>query len=50
MSIPSTRADVVIRPYGPGQVPALMDVVADIWADGRVVESAQLRYAPSRTG
>lgn len=30
---PSTRADVVVRPYGPGQVPPLLDVIADIWAD-----------------
>ncbi len=29
----STRTDVVIRTYGPGQVPPLLDVVADIWAD-----------------
>ncbi|ULR50390.1 GNAT family N-acetyltransferase [Streptomyces deccanensis] len=33
MTTPSTRADVVIRSYGPGQVPPLVDVVADIWAD-----------------
>ncbi|SEO89471.1 GNAT family N-acetyltransferase [Actinacidiphila rubida] len=33
MSAPSTRADVVIRIYGPGQVPALVDAAADIWAD-----------------
>lgn len=33
MSTPRTRTDVVIRTYGPGQVPPLMDVVADIWAD-----------------
>ncbi|WP_328406379.1 N-acetyltransferase (plasmid) [Streptomyces sp. NBC_00390] len=31
MTIP--RTDVVIRIYGPGQVPPLLDVVADIWAD-----------------
>jgi GNAT superfamily N-acetyltransferase len=30
---PSTRTDVVIRTYGPGQVPPLLDVIADIWAD-----------------
>ncbi|KIF67095.1 GCN5 family acetyltransferase [Streptomyces sp. AcH 505] len=30
---PSTRTDVVIRTYGPGQVPPLLDAVADIWAD-----------------
>ncbi|MFD5898600.1 GNAT family N-acetyltransferase [Streptomyces sp. NPDC060366] len=29
----NTRTDVVIRTYGPGEVPPLMDVVADIWAD-----------------
>ncbi|WEH18270.1 GNAT family N-acetyltransferase [Streptomyces sp. VNUA24] len=33
MTTPSTRADIVIRAYGPGRVPPLMDVVADIWAD-----------------
>ncbi|MDC0773900.1 GNAT family N-acetyltransferase [Streptomyces sp. HD] len=33
MTAPSTRTDVVIRTYGPGQVPPLTDVVADIWAD-----------------
>ncbi|MEW1725153.1 GNAT family N-acetyltransferase [Streptomyces sp. NPDC093109] len=33
MTTPSTRTDVVIRTYGPGQVPPLTDVVADIWAD-----------------
>lgn len=33
MTTPSTRADLVIRVYGPGQVPPLIDVVADIWAD-----------------
>jgi GNAT superfamily N-acetyltransferase len=27
------RTDVVIRTYGPGQVPPLLDLVADIWAD-----------------
>lgn len=30
---PNTRTDVVIRTYGPGQVPPLVDAVADIWAD-----------------
>jgi GNAT superfamily N-acetyltransferase len=30
---PSTRTDVVVRTYGPGQVPPLVDVAADIWAD-----------------
>jgi predicted GNAT superfamily acetyltransferase len=25
--------DVVLRTYGPGQMPPLLDVVADIWAD-----------------
>ncbi|MFI2077530.1 GNAT family N-acetyltransferase [Streptomyces triculaminicus] len=29
----STSTDVVLRTYGPGQVPPLLDVVADIWAD-----------------
>lgn len=33
MTTPSTRTDVVIRTYGPGQVPPLLDVLADIWAD-----------------
>ena len=33
MTSPSTRTDVVIRTYGPGQVPPLLDVAADIWAD-----------------
>jgi GNAT superfamily N-acetyltransferase len=33
VTTPSTGTDVVIRTYGPGQVPPLMDVVADIWAD-----------------
>ena len=33
MTSPSTHADVVIRTYGPGPVPPLLDVVADIWAD-----------------
>ncbi len=33
MSAPSTRTDVVIRTYGPGQVPPLVDTVADLWAD-----------------
>ncbi|MBT2511331.1 GNAT family N-acetyltransferase [Streptomyces sp. ISL-98] len=30
---PSTRTDVVIRTYGPGQVPPLLDTIADVWAD-----------------
>ncbi|MEU6655970.1 GNAT family N-acetyltransferase [Streptomyces sp. NPDC046900] len=30
---PSTHTDVMIRTYGPGQVPPLVDVAADIWAD-----------------
>ncbi|MFF0747420.1 GNAT family N-acetyltransferase [Streptomyces sp. NPDC004111] len=30
---PSTRTDVVYRTYGPGQVPALLDAIADLWAD-----------------
>ncbi|MFI1254124.1 GNAT family N-acetyltransferase [Streptomyces netropsis] len=29
----STRTDVMIRTYGPGQVPPLLDLIADIWAD-----------------
>ncbi|MEV6734536.1 MULTISPECIES: GNAT family N-acetyltransferase [unclassified Streptomyces] len=33
MTTPSTSTDTVIRTYGPGQVPALLDVAADIWAD-----------------
>ncbi|WP_338684004.1 GNAT family N-acetyltransferase [Streptomyces acidiscabies] len=33
MTTPRTRTTVVIRTYGPGQVPPLMDAVADIWAD-----------------
>ncbi|MGW7002624.1 N-acetyltransferase family protein [Streptomyces sp. NPDC054933] len=33
MTTPSTRTDVVIRTYGPGQVLPLMDALADIWAD-----------------
>ncbi|MEU1628738.1 hypothetical protein ABZ746_26200 [Streptomyces sp. NPDC020096] len=33
MTTPSTRTDVVIRTYGPGLVPPLMDALADIWAD-----------------
>ncbi|MGW5434037.1 N-acetyltransferase family protein [Streptomyces sp. NPDC004059] len=33
MTTPSTRTDVVIRTYGPGQVPPLVDTLADIWAD-----------------
>ncbi|MFE9437005.1 GNAT family N-acetyltransferase [Streptomyces sp. NPDC006640] len=33
MTTPSTRTDVVIRTYGPGQVPPLVDTVADLWAD-----------------
>lgn len=32
-SAASTRTDVVIRTYGPGQVPPLIDTIADIWAD-----------------
>ncbi|MEN8651721.1 N-acetyltransferase [Streptomyces sp. 21So2-11] len=30
---PSTRTDIVIRTYGPGQVPPLLGAIADIWAD-----------------
>ncbi len=33
MTTPSTRTDVVIRIYGPGKVPPMLDVLADIWAD-----------------
>ncbi|MGW3200139.1 GNAT family N-acetyltransferase [Streptomyces sp. NPDC001118] len=33
MTTPSTRTDVVIRTYGPGQVAPLVDTIADIWAD-----------------
>lgn len=33
VTTPSTRTDVVIRTYGPGQTPPLVDVLADIWAD-----------------
>lgn len=33
MSTPNTRTDLVTRTYGPGQVPPLLDVIADIWAD-----------------
>ncbi|MEU9405772.1 N-acetyltransferase [Streptomyces sp. NPDC048281] len=33
MTTPSTRADVVIRTYGPGQVAPLVDTIADLWAD-----------------
>ncbi|MFK4070434.1 GNAT family N-acetyltransferase [Streptomyces sp. NPDC029674] len=29
----STRTDVVIRTYGPGQVPPLLDTIAGLWAD-----------------
>ncbi|MFE9851439.1 GNAT family N-acetyltransferase [Streptomyces sp. NPDC005576] len=29
----STRTDVVIRTYGPGQVPPMLDTIADIWSD-----------------
>ncbi|MGW2601230.1 N-acetyltransferase family protein [Streptomyces klenkii] len=29
----SPSTDVVLRTYGPGQAPPLLDVVADIWAD-----------------
>jgi hypothetical protein len=31
--VTSTRTDVVIRTYGPGQVPPMPDTIADIWAD-----------------
>lgn len=30
---PSTHTDVVIRTYGPGEIPPLIDTIADIWAD-----------------
>lgn len=33
MTTPSTRTDVVIRTYGPGQVAPLVDTIADLWAD-----------------
>ncbi|MGW0708111.1 hypothetical protein ACWD4G_19515 [Streptomyces sp. NPDC002643] len=33
VTTPSTRTDVVIRTYGPGKVPPMLDVLADIWAD-----------------
>jgi ribosomal protein S18 acetylase RimI-like enzyme len=33
VTTPSTRADVVIRTYGPGQVTPLVDTIADLWAD-----------------
>jgi ribosomal protein S18 acetylase RimI-like enzyme len=33
VTTPRTRTDVVIRAYGPGQIPPLLDTVADIWAD-----------------
>ncbi|MER5302796.1 GNAT family N-acetyltransferase [Streptomyces lasiicapitis] len=33
MTTLSMHADVVVRTYGPGQVPPLIDVAADIWAD-----------------
>ncbi|BBG20653.1 hypothetical protein RVR_P125 (plasmid) [Actinacidiphila reveromycinica] len=33
MTTPSTRTDVVIRTYGPGQTPPLLETLADIWAD-----------------
>ncbi|CCK32821.1 GCN5-related N-acetyltransferase [Streptomyces davaonensis JCM 4913] len=33
MTTPSTRTNVVIRTYGPGKVPPMLDVLADIWAD-----------------
>ncbi|MFF7534536.1 GNAT family N-acetyltransferase [Streptomyces bobili] len=33
MTTESTRHEQVIRAYGPGQVPPLVDTVADIWAD-----------------
>lgn len=29
----STHTDIMIRTYGPGQVPPLLDVIADVWAD-----------------
>ncbi|MEU5402112.1 GNAT family N-acetyltransferase [Streptomyces sp. NPDC005963] len=29
----TTSTDMVIRTYGPGKVPPMLDVVADIWAD-----------------
>ncbi|MEU0203506.1 MULTISPECIES: hypothetical protein [unclassified Streptomyces] len=35
MTAPSTRTGVVIRTYGPGRVPPLIDILADIWADSR---------------
>jgi GNAT superfamily N-acetyltransferase len=33
VTTPPTRTDVAFRTYGPGQVPPLLDVIADIWAD-----------------
>jgi GNAT superfamily N-acetyltransferase len=33
VTTPSTRTNVLIRTYGPGQVPPMLDVLADIWAD-----------------
>jgi GNAT superfamily N-acetyltransferase len=33
VSTPSTRTNAVIRTYGPGQVPPMLDVLADVWAD-----------------
>jgi GNAT superfamily N-acetyltransferase len=33
VTTPRTRTDVAFRTYGPGQVPPLLDVIADIWAD-----------------
>ncbi|MFE2046007.1 GNAT family N-acetyltransferase [Streptomyces sp. NPDC059477] len=33
MTTPPHPTDVVIRTYGPGQVPPLLDTLADIWAD-----------------
>lgn len=32
-SDPSTPTDLVIRTYGPSQVPPLLDGITDIWAD-----------------
>jgi hypothetical protein len=33
VTTPSMRTHVVIRTYGPGKVPPMLDVLADIWAD-----------------
>jgi hypothetical protein len=33
VTTPRTRTHVAFRTYGPGQVPPLLDVIADIWAD-----------------